>query len=256
MNDQIRDLVKRGAQFVVNHSGGKDSQAMLVFLKRHVPESQLIVVHAHLPGVEWEGTSEHAKRYCGDIPFIEVKAVKTFFEMVEHRKMWPSPKNRQCTSDLKRGPLEKAIRHWIKDNGHNGLIVNCIGIRAQESSARAKNDPFRHSPRNSKAGREWYDWLPIFEWSVEEVWESIRDAGEVPHWAYQKGMSRLSCCFCIMSSKADLKTAAQLNPELYKKYCEMEQKIQHSFVMPTKKGGVKYLPEVTGIAPSKEESAK
>ena len=42
-----------------------------------------------------------------DHEFFVVQAGKTFFDMVEHRQMFPSPKNRQCTSDLKRGPIAK-----------------------------------------------------------------------------------------------------------------------------------------------------
>jgi 3'-phosphoadenosine 5'-phosphosulfate sulfotransferase (PAPS reductase)/FAD synthetase len=35
---------------------------------------------------------------------------RTYLEMVEQRGMFPSPQYRQCTSDLKRGPIEKFIR--------------------------------------------------------------------------------------------------------------------------------------------------
>lgn len=241
----IQDLVKRNALFVVNHSGGKDSQAMLIMIRKLVPDTQILVIHANLPGVEWEGTEEHARNTSEGLEFITVTAGKTFFEMVEHRKMWPSPKYRQCTSDLKRGPIEKAIRKALKDK-QRLLIVNCMGLRAEESCARSKAEVFKLNKRNSIAGREWYDLLPIHEWSISDVWFEIKKAGQQPHWAYEKGMSRLSCCFCIMSSKKDLKTAATLNPELYSKYVAMEKKIDQTFVMPVK-GQRKFLEEVTEI---------
>ena len=125
----INDLIARKALFVVNHSGGKDSQAMMIKIRELVPHDQIVVIHAELPGVDWPGTMEHAKESAGEFPFVAVRAVKTFFEMVERRGMWPSPKYRQCTSDLKRGPIEKAIRNYVKDLD-NKLIVNCVGIRA------------------------------------------------------------------------------------------------------------------------------
>ena len=81
----VMALVERGALFVVNHSGGKDSQAMLIELLRYVPREQLLIVHAELPGVEWEGTQEHILATSSGLPMIVAKAVRTFFDMVEVR---------------------------------------------------------------------------------------------------------------------------------------------------------------------------
>ena len=46
--------------------------------------------------------------------------------------------------------------------------------------------------------------------------------------AYAAGMSRLSCVFCIMASRADLYTAAQLQPALYRRYVSLEERIGHT----------------------------
>jgi DNA sulfur modification protein DndC len=146
--DPIPGLIKRGALFFCNSRGGKDSQAMFAYLRTIVPEKQLIVLHAHLPEVEWEGTMEHIQKYLYGYRFQLAQAKKTFFEMVEHRQMFPSPKNWQCTSDLKRGPLEKRIRKTSKDT-KNPLFLNCRGMRAQESSKRAKFTPFKFSAINA-----------------------------------------------------------------------------------------------------------
>ncbi len=164
---QVQTLIDRGALFVINDSGGKDSQAMKVLLKRLVPKRQLGIVHAHLPEVEWEGSLEHIERFAAGIPVIVAQSRKTFMEMVDHRKMFPSPKNRQCTSDLKRGPIEREIRRYLKANPQfGGLVVNCMGLRAAESPGRSKLTPFKRNEGNSKAGREWYDWLPIHNYST------------------------------------------------------------------------------------------
>ncbi len=42
----IQELVERGATFIVNHSGGKDSQAMAAYVRSFVPDDQILVVHA------------------------------------------------------------------------------------------------------------------------------------------------------------------------------------------------------------------
>lgn len=243
---EIQDLIQRGAKFIVNHSGGKDSQAMFAFIKENVPAAQIIVVHAELPGVEWEGVIPHIKATIGAAPFHVCRARRTLLEMIAERGMFPSPSQRQCTSDLKRGPIERTIRQLSKAEGFS-LIVNCMGMRAEESSSRAKLVPLKLNEGNSKAGREWYDWLPIHDWLVGEVFAKIAEHGQQPHWAYQAGMSRLSCCFCIMSSKADLQTAARLNPMLYAKYVELERSTGQVMLMPSKKHGRQSLEQVTGI---------
>jgi 3'-phosphoadenosine 5'-phosphosulfate sulfotransferase (PAPS reductase)/FAD synthetase len=239
-----QELVRRGALFVVNHSGGKDSQAMMIRLLEVIPSRQMIVVHAALGEVEWPGALELAEKQAGDagVPFIVARATKTFFEMVEHRfkvrpgpnsPCWPSASNRQCTSDLKRGPIEREIRRYMKENGFS-LVVTCMGIRAEESAARAKAVRWRKSERNSVAGREWYEWLPIFDFTTAEVFETIARAGQEPHWAYADGNERLSCVFCIMGSRRDLAHGAKARPELFAKYVELEERTGYTMHMSRK----------------------
>ena len=74
------------------------------------------------------------------------------------------------------------------------------------------------------------------------MFASIADAGQDAHWAYDKGMSRLSCMFCIMASPDDLKISAELNPETYSKYVAMEKRIGFTMMM-----NQKSLEDVTGI---------
>ena len=82
---------------------------------------------------------------------------------------------------------------------------------------------------------------------IGEVFETIRQAGQAPHWAYEMGMTRLSCMFCIMGSQADLTTAARLNPDIYAEYVAMEKRLDHSFAMPSS-GQRRFLEDITGIA--------
>lgn len=231
---EIESLIAGGALFVANHSGGKDSQAMLIKLLERIPARQLLVVHASLGEAEWEGALEHAQAQAeaAGLAFVVAHAVKTFFDMVEHRfkvrpgpnsSCWPSASNRQCTSDLKRGPIEREVRRYAKANGFAN-IVSCLGIRAQESPGRAKRPSFSRNERGSIAGRNWYEWLPIHDASTAEVFSTIADAGQQPHWAYAAGNERLSCVFCIMGSARDLANGARHRPELYAKYREIEQR--------------------------------
>ena len=74
----------------------------------------------------------------------------------------------------------------------------------------------------------------------------IARAGQQPHPAYAAGMTRLSCCFCIMASRQDLTTAARLVPALYARYVATEKRLGQTMMMP--KAGVKQgLEEITGV---------
>lgn len=136
---QVRDLVRRGALFAVNHSGGKDSQAMLVRVLQLVPRDQVVLVHADLGEVEWAGAQAHIAATAPGLELIVAEPATSFFQMVDRRGMFPSPSVRQCTSDLKRGPIERELRRYLKANPRfGGLVVNCMGMRAAESDSRAK----------------------------------------------------------------------------------------------------------------------
>lgn len=245
------------ALFVINHSGGKDSQALLLHVLTLVPPTQVLVVHATLGEAEWPGALEHAQQQAqaAGVPFVVAQAIKTFFEMVEHRfrvrpgpnsPCWPSASNRQCTSDLKRGPIQREVRRYAKAHGIL-RIVSCMGIRAEESPRRAKAADWQLNGKQSVAGRTWHEWLPLHDWSADEVFATIARAGQTLHPAYGQGNERLSCVFCVMSSRSDLRNGAQRNPELYAKYVELERRTGYTMHMSRKS-----LPELTGIMPKGE----
>lgn len=161
--DNAHAEIASGALFVINHSGGKDSQAMMIKLLEIVPVAQVLVVHASLGDMEWPDALEHAQAQAAaaDVPFIVARAAKSLLEMVANRfatrpdaPSWPSAKHRQCTSDLKRGPITREVRRWADAHGFK-RIVNCMGMRAGESSARAKK-PFgqsmSHTARQGELG--------------------------------------------------------------------------------------------------------
>lgn len=251
MDKRVKDLRDRGALFILNHSGGKDSMAMTAYVRSLVPDSQLYVIHADLPEVDWPGCWDCVEATTPGLPRVEVVAGKTFLGMVRNRGMWPSPKYNQCTSDLKRGPINKEIRAECKRRGV-GLVVNCMGMRAEESDKRAKRKAFKFDKRQSCGHRKQFDWLPIHEWTTAEVFARIAKENWYPHWVYAKGMTRLSCKFCIQASRSDLTVAAGLVPACYAKVCSLEREIGHTFKSPKKSGQKVWLPDYTGVSPVME----
>lgn len=259
--------IDKNTLIVCNHSGGKDSQALYRYLEKAVPQDQLIVVHADLGEMEWDGVQAHIRATINH-PLHVVRAKKTFVEMVEHRGMFPSTQFRQCTSDLKRSPINTFVRRYANQHGYT-TVLNATGIRAEESSNRAKKDAFKINAKETNSKRTWYEWLPIFTYTLADVLASeghtveelnfrrevYNDLGMKEcalnewkfHHAYVRGMSRLSCCFCIMASKHDLKVSARENPEKFARMVALEKKVNHSLVPPRRKNGeleVRFLDEI------------
>jgi 3'-phosphoadenosine 5'-phosphosulfate sulfotransferase (PAPS reductase)/FAD synthetase len=108
-------------------------------------------------------------------------------------------------------------------------ILSCLGLRAEESPARARKPPFSTDERSSNGKRLVDLWLPIHSWSTSQVWQRIRASGVRHHPAYDLGMPRLSCCFCIFSPRSVLLLAGKHNPELLDEYVQLEKEIGHSF---------------------------
>jgi len=136
---------------VVNTSGGKDSQTTLRVVVQAAEAAgvrdRLIAVHADLPRAEWDGAKEtaEAQAACYGVPFVTIRRVKgdlldqvlERFEKRPDAPSWPSSTARFCTSDHKRDPIAKVIRRAAT----SGRVLNCLGLRAEESPARAKKSP-------------------------------------------------------------------------------------------------------------------
>src|SRR5262249_21942122 len=149
-------------------------------------------------------------------------------------------KNRYCTAEFKRNQIGRVITQLVHDHPAFGTrpvrVLNALGIRAAESPARRK----RGESKPQIAGLPcWVElrmatkvitsWWPIFRLSTREVWAAIAQAGTPVHPAYRLGMSRLSCVFCVFAPKAALVLAGKHNPELLRRYAQVEAEIGHRF---------------------------
>jgi 3'-phosphoadenosine 5'-phosphosulfate sulfotransferase (PAPS reductase)/FAD synthetase len=204
--------------------------------QEHVPRSRIVVAHADLGRVEWPGTrdlaEEQAQHY--GLTFYAVRRPQgDLLEHIAQRGKFPSPTVRYCTSDHKRGRIRTLFTHLtagtVRANYQRVRILNCMGMRAEESPARAKRQPFERDFDSSNGKRVVDTWLPIHGWTVEEVWHRIRQSGVRHHPAYDLGMPRLSCCFCIFSPRSALLLAGKHNPELLAHFVEVEKQIGHTF---------------------------
>lgn len=234
---------------LVNSSGGKDSQASLDYVVHAARDAgvldRVIVVHADLGRVEWEGVAELAGRQAAHygLPFRVVRNENwaDLLDRIRDRGAWPDMKNRYCTSEFKTGQVrrvmtalvrEHRVRLGMSENGRDGRairILNVMGLRAQESPKRASMVPFMRDAASSNGRRHVDQWLPIHAWKVEQVWDRIRQSGVEHHWAYDIGMPRLSCALCVFASKPALAIGIRYNPQLARDYAAAEREMGHTF---------------------------
>jgi 3'-phosphoadenosine 5'-phosphosulfate sulfotransferase (PAPS reductase)/FAD synthetase len=237
-------LLRNGASLILSVSGGKDSDAMchhLLDLRQTEGWSgDVCMVHADLgKRVEWHQTPNYVKNLAKrkGVPVHVVRwkhgdlidRIWQRYYKDPSRPCWPSSKIRYCTSDMKRAPISR----WIRNHFPSGNVVCAMGLRAEESHARAKRETFK-SRKDCTAptkGRFVWDWLPIHDWQTDDVWNCIREHGDVAHPAYrlEQPNQRLSCALCILASLNDLMNGAIHNPDTYHEYCRIEAVTGYSF---------------------------
>lgn len=242
INEEPIQLLRAGASLVLSVSGGKDSDAMchhLLDLREDEGwPGNVCMVHADLGArVEWQQTPDYVENLARrkGIPLHLVRW--THGDLIDRiwqryykdptRPCWPSAQMRYCTSDLKRGPISR----WIRNMFPSGNVICAMGLRAEESTARAKKTTFQLRKDSSAPtkGRFVYDWLPIHDWTESDVWDCIRQHGNTYHEAYSLGNHRLSCALCVLASLNDLINGAVHNPDTYREYCRIEAVTGYSF---------------------------
>ena len=247
---------------IINSSGGKDSSVALWEMDRLIkqqgyPKDRVFVSHQDLGVEEWDGTQALAKAQADMFGYEFIvstvrkegkkgpegydticnRTLSKHYKNIERVKKgelkklpppWPDPNNRWCTSDFKRTPGGRVITALTKDIDRPKVLY-IFGFRAQESDARglipilAKNKD--HSSMNKKDPEKKlvYNFLPVHDWLEDRVWEVIHENKIPYHEAYNLGMPRLSCCFCIYASRDALVIAGRANPEKLQKYVDVEK---------------------------------
>lgn len=132
---------------------------------------------------------------------------KTFLTMALNRGKFPGMQQRQCTSDLKRDPINTWIRQTIRDP----VVMSAMGLRSEESTGRAKKKKLSRNVRASNSKRTVWDWLPIKEWSTDKVLSYLEENGIPLHPVYQH-LKRFSCRVCIFMTEHDVRNVQLHDP--------------------------------------------
>jgi 3'-phosphoadenosine 5'-phosphosulfate sulfotransferase (PAPS reductase)/FAD synthetase len=169
---------------------------------------------------------------------------------------FPSTAARYCTAGWKRAVCDRWVRNrYLRD----AEVIVAMGLRAQESKARAKRKPveYRKQASSITKNRNVINWHPILDWSLADVWQEIgytmtqlRDLQELyqrrkavkneigttalerrfkAHVAYLRGNERLSCALCFMANKGDLRNGAEYHPALFRELVADEKKTGYQY---------------------------
>ncbi|MBZ0316593.1 MAG: phosphoadenosine phosphosulfate reductase family protein [Anaerolineae bacterium] len=232
-------LLRQGAALVLSVSGGKDSDAMSHWLlDQRLTEGwcgPVKMVHADLGRADWhmtgdyvEGLAKHKGVELHVVRWLDGDLIDRIWQRWEKdktRPCWPSAAARYCTSDLKRGPISRWIRHTFP----TGAVICAMGLRAGESQARARRPTVTIREDCTSQGRRVLNWLPIHAWTESQVWSCIQSHGGIRHPAYNFGNRRLSCACCVLANTNDLLNGAIHNPATYQELCRIEAVTGYSF---------------------------
>lgn len=231
----------------VSTSGGKDSLTMLAKVARLAREAgvldRVVAIHADLGRFEWPGTREIAEAQAMHLGtrFVAVKRPQgDFLDLVRHYRHWPKPDSRFCTAMLKRGQILRAMTNlarevrasWPRGTKRPVRILNCIGLRAEESPGRAKHSAFKERGRGTSRRQTIDVWLPIHDMGEADVFAACRASGAPMHPAYAAGLPRASCVFCIYAPRDALIVSGRANSTnstLLSEMAAVEREIGHDF---------------------------
>ena len=189
-------------------SGGKDSSALAVYMRRRVPEMEYFFCDT---GAELPETYEYLTRLEVILgkPVVRLNASRGFDHWFEvFRGALPSPQMRWCTKNMKIKPIEE----WIGDDP----TVSYVAIRSDESNRKGHISTKRNIETR----------FPFVEDGIDRsaVLRILEDAGiGLPE--YYEWRTRSGCYFCFYQRKAEWIGLADRHPDLFDRAVAIERKV-------------------------------
>jgi len=210
--EDLSSLIGHCAPYVL-FSGGRDSLCTLVYVQRiaeYVGRKTKAVHVDTTVGIPL--ALDYVEEICLKLN-VELEIVRPKVDFFTLAKNWgiPSYKYRWCCRELKIKPLAD----YIKAQPDPKLVLD--GIRAAESSSRAKYLPIWHHPSFNCISIS-----PIFYWSDEDVRKYI-DEIDVPKEMIEKLETSPECWCGAYKSRSDFEKLYQLCPQLYDKLARLER---------------------------------
>lgn len=220
---EIQKRYEKTKQIIVSFSGGKDSTACLILLRKYFPEKTITAVFVD-PGIEFPGMSVHTEEIAKILKcnLVIVKPQKDFW-IETLKRGWPNGMIPWCRNDLIHKPFGEFVQ---KFDSKDTLL--CDGSRGDQAMRFSKKSRFSSLPTLKK----YQAFHPIFDLKKEEQ-DKFLASSNIPLWeGYQKGFVRTACWCCPMQCASQGFALQQNYPGLadYIRYWEkkIDQKLQHN----------------------------
>lgn len=251
MNILVPELVSEqlaaGCVVAIGVSGGKDSCAVAFATNEYLDAightGPRVLVHSDLGRIEWRDSLPTCERLAAatglELIVVERKAggmierwQKRWRDNVaRYRNLscvklilpWSTQSMRFCTSELKVDVITSALKKRFPGR----TILSVLGIRRDESAKRRKAEVVKPQAKLTaeKKGTVGWDWHPILDWTLDDVFPYLDERGFEAHEAYRVyRSSRVSCSFCILASARDLRASASCpdNQAVYRELVGLE----------------------------------
>ena len=203
---RLLQLIPQDGDIELSYSGGKDSDVILELAKMAgIPYRAIYKATT----IDPPGTIAHAKEMGAEI----IRPKETFFQLVS-KSGFPSRFQRFCCSVLKEYKVcDRAIQ----------------GIRRSESRKRAEKYKEPEVCRVYSAKEKVKVYLPILEWTDQDVSEFIKERNIKCHPLYYSGgqfdvTKRLGCMGCPLASRKKRIQFFKENPKWLKAWIRSGQK--------------------------------
>ena len=206
--------------FIASFSGGKDSAVMLDLTARVVPPEDLIVIYSDT-GYElptslklYKEIQNHYKNIYPELRFYTARnhqPVLYYWDKMDS----PSRIHRWCCAVMKTAPLYRLLKE-INGTDKQPNVLAFEGVRAEESEARSQYARIGRGVKHNNV----INARPIFEWSTTEIWLYLLFKDIPLNHAYRKGLNRVGCVVCPLSSEFGDCLDNQLFPETAKPFID------------------------------------
>jgi len=209
----ITDVASRNHLPVnVSYSGGKDSLATLILVKKALGTVPLLFADTGLEFPETYRNVDEVSRMYG-MPVIRAHGGDAFWKVFETRGP-PAVDFRWCCRTAKLNPVADLIRkQW-------GECLSFIGQRKHESFRRMMSGRVWRNPNL----RSQLSAAPIHHWTALHVWLYLFREGAPYNPLYKEGLDRIGCFMCPSSDIAVLRHIEHTHPDLWRGwYCRLEE---------------------------------
>ena len=197
---------------VVAFSGGKDSLAVLLLVKKALPEQTFHVIFINT-GIEFPETVENvyaATSHFGLENQLLVKNVDKdqFFRVLELYG-FVARDYRVCCKTVKLGPTSQLIEEHFPEG-----CLSFIGQRRYESHRRSASRRIWKNPWvHKQVGAS-----PIHNWTAMMIWLYIFQEKAPYNPLYEVGFERIGCMFCPASTMSELTIIADQCPSEWQRW--------------------------------------